>query len=89
MIYIIGGCHLGNHKEECIIVKNKSLMIEEMTNIVGALANLYFFSTGKESCPPKELLDILVKRVARVVLYPLAGVDHHVDVRADRPHRFV
>lgn len=63
MIYIIGSCYLNNHKEECIVVKNKRLMIEEMTNIVGALANLYFLSTNNDLCPPAELLDILCKKL--------------------------
>lgn len=63
MIYIIGSCYLSNHKEECIVVKNKSLLIEEMTNIVGALANLYFLSTDKDLCPPEELLNILCEKL--------------------------
>ena len=37
----------------------------------------------------KELLDILVERVARVVCLALAGIDHHVHVCADGPKRFV
>lgn len=63
MIYIIGSCYLGNHKEECVVVKNNNLLIEEMTNIIGALANLYFLSTDKEFCPPKELLNILCEKL--------------------------
>lgn len=63
MIYIIGGCFLSNHKEECIVVKNKSLMIEEMTNIVGALANLYCYSTNEDSCIPINLLNVLCEKL--------------------------
>ena len=62
MIYIIGGCYLTHQKEECIVVKNSDLMIEEMTNIVGALGNLYYRSKEEFQryfCPPKELLPIL------------------------------
>lgn len=62
MIYIIGGCFLSNHKEECIVVKNKSLMIEEMTNIVGVLANLYCCSTNEDLCLPIKLLNVLCER---------------------------
>lgn len=63
MIYIIGSCSLSNHKEECIVVKNKCLMIEEMTNIVGALANLHYLSTDTGLCPPQELLNILCDKL--------------------------
>ena len=64
MIYIIGSCYLKNHKEECIVVKNNSLMIEEMTNIVGALSNLYYYAKNEEFCPPTELLNILCEKLA-------------------------
>lgn len=63
MIYIIGSCYLKNHKEECIVVKNKSLMIEEMTNLVGALSNLYCSCKNTDFCPPIELLNILCERM--------------------------
>lgn len=64
MIYIIGGCYLHNHKQECIVVKNDSLLIEEMTNVVGALGNLYYISSDKVLCPPVELLDVLCQKLA-------------------------
>lgn len=63
MVYIIGSCYLKNHKEDCIVVKNSSLMIEEMTNIVGALSNLFFFCKNENFCPPIELLNILCEKL--------------------------
>ena len=63
MVYVIESCSLRNHKEECIVVKNSSLAIEEMTNIVGALSNLYYFSKDEEFSPPSELLNILCKNL--------------------------
>ena len=64
MIYIIGSCYLSHHKNECIIVKNKNHTIEEMTNIVGALGNVYFHfqkDTHRYFCPPQELFPILIE----------------------------
>lgn len=52
-----------NHKEECIVVKNSDLMIEEMTDVVGALGNLYFRSTNKSFCPPQELFEVLCTKL--------------------------
>ena len=62
MIYIVDSYFASNHKAECIIIKNDALLIEEMTNIVGALGNLYFRSTHRSSCPPQELLEILCEK---------------------------
>ena len=63
MIYVIGSCELRDHKEECIVVKNKSFTIEEMTNIVGALSNLYCYKKNEKFCMPKELLYILCDKL--------------------------
>lgn len=63
MIYIIGSCYLNNHIEECIVVKNKTLMIEEMTNIVGALGNLYVLCRDADLCLPAEVLNILCEKL--------------------------
>lgn len=63
MIYIIGSCYLSNYKEEWIVLKNKRLLIEEMTNIVGALSNLYFLSTEAEFCPPVRLQNVLCEKL--------------------------
>ncbi len=59
MIYIIDNCYASDHKKESIILKNKNLSIEEMTDLVGALANLYYRSTSDHLCPPKELIGVL------------------------------
>lgn len=59
MVFIIDNCYASNHKEECVIVKNKNLSIEEMTNLVGALGNLYFRSTNEHICPPTKIMNIL------------------------------
>ena len=62
MIYIIDNCYAANHKKECIILKNKNLSIEEMTDIIGALANLYYRSTNERSCPPEKLMETLCEK---------------------------
>ena len=59
MIYIIDNCYADNHREECIIVKNKNLTMEEMTDIVGALGNLYAKSKNITSCQPQKLWNVL------------------------------
>ena len=63
MIYIVGSYYV--NKEEWIVVKNKTLTIEEMTNVVGALANLHLFSKFSKSeglCPPIKLQSILCEK---------------------------
>ena len=62
MIYIIDSCFAKNHKEECVILKNKDFSIEEMTDVIGALANLYYKSTNERLCPPQKLFEILCDR---------------------------
>ena len=59
MIFIIDNCFASNHKEECIILKSKTFSIEEMTNLVGALGNLFFRSTNEHICPPNKIMNIL------------------------------
>lgn len=59
MIYIIDSCYAENHKKDCIIIKNKTLTIEKMTDIVGALGNLYVQIQNETSCPPKKLWNVL------------------------------
>lgn len=63
MIFIIDHCYASNHPEECIIIKNKNLTIEEMTRLVGSLACFYNSCTNKEICPPREILDVLCKNI--------------------------
>lgn len=63
MVYVIGSCYLKNHKEECIVLKNEDLTIEEVTNIVGALSNLYCMCRNVDFPPPKELLNIMCEKL--------------------------
>lgn len=63
MIFIIDSCFAVNHKKECIIVKNTTLLIEEMTDVVGALGNLYFSSSAARGCPPQAILEVLCEKM--------------------------
>ena len=62
MIYVIDNCYALNHKKECIILRNKNLSIEEMTDVVGALANLYYRNTDGRQCPPEKLMEPLCEK---------------------------
>lgn len=59
MIFIIDNYFANDHREECIVVKSKKYTIEEMTEIVGALANLYHKHTNQRFCAPRALKNIL------------------------------
>ena len=39
-----------------------SLLFHLQTDVIGALANLYFRSTGERLCPPEKLLGVLCSR---------------------------
>lgn len=62
MIFIIDNHYAGNHEENCIIVKNDNLTIEEMIDLIGSIGNYYLRCTGRNSCQPRKLLNILCNK---------------------------
>lgn len=59
MVYIIDHYYASNRREECVIVKNNQLSIEEMIALVGSLSTLYIEATDCRECRPRDILNVL------------------------------